>query len=89
MHASTTGPDARLARKSNGQASNPAYAGHVLMENRNGLASQVCLIYPTDTAERDAALTLVGRPGATQRITLGADEGCDAQAFIAELCGRG
>jgi hypothetical protein len=32
-----TDPDARLARQSNGQASIPDYAGHVLMENGNGL----------------------------------------------------
>ena len=36
-HASKTDPDARLARKSDGQSSILAYAGHVLMENRNGL----------------------------------------------------
>ena len=36
---SITDPDARLARKSNGQASILAYAGHVLMENRNGLVA--------------------------------------------------
>lgn len=42
-HASTTDPDARLARKSSGQSSIMAHAGHVLMENRNGLVSQVCL----------------------------------------------
>ena len=42
-HASTTDPDARLARKSNGQASIMAYAGHVLMENRNGLVARSCL----------------------------------------------
>ncbi len=85
-HASVTDPDARmLARKSNGQASSLAYAGHVLMENRNGLVSQTCLTHATGTAERDAALTLVGRLGAKWRITLGADKGYDAQAFIAAL----
>jgi transposase len=84
-HASVTDPDARLARKSNGQASILAYAGHVLMENRNGLVSQTCLTHATGTAERDAALTLVGRLGAKRRITLGADKGYDAQAFIAAL----
>ena len=84
-HASVTDPDARLARKSNGQASILAYAGHVLMENRSGLVSQTCLTHATGTAERDAALTLVGRLGAKRRITLGADKGYDAQAFIAEL----
>ena len=84
-HASVTDPDARLARKSNGQASILAYAGHVLMENRNGLVSQACLTHATGTAEREAALTLVGRLGGKRRITLGADKGYDAQAFIAAL----
>ena len=88
-HASVTDPDARLARKSDGQASILAYAGHVLMENRHGLVSQVCLTHATGTAERDAALTLVGRLGAKRRITLGADKGYDARAFIAELRSRG
>lgn len=84
-HASVTDPDARLARKSNGQASILAYAGHVLMENRNGLVAQVCLTHATGTAERDAALTLVGRLGGKRRITLGADKGYDVAPFIAEL----
>ena len=94
-HASVTDPDARLARKSNGQASILAYAGHVLMENRNGLVSQVCLTHASGTAERDAALTLIGRlrgktcatrhRGRGRRITLGADKGYDVQTFIAEL----
>jgi len=48
-HASVTDPDARLARKSNGTASIMAYAGHVLMENRNGLVSQVCLTHASGT----------------------------------------
>ena len=55
------------------------------MENRNGLVSQTCLTHATGTAERDAALTLVGRLGAKRRITLGADKGYDAQAFIVAL----
>ena len=92
-HASVTDPDARLARKSSGQASILAYAGHVLMENRNVLVSQVCLTHATGTAERDAALTLVGRlgdsrRGGKRRITLGADKGYDARAFIADLRSR-
>jgi len=36
-HASTTDPDARLARKSNGQAAKLCYAGHVVMKSRHGL----------------------------------------------------
>ena len=85
-HRSLTDPDARLARKSNGQASILAYAGHVLMENRNGLVSDTCLTGASGTAERDAALALVerrtGKPG---RITLGADKGYDVAGFITAL----
>ena len=39
-HQSTTDPAARLARKSAGKEAKLSYAGHVLMENRNGLAVQ-------------------------------------------------
>ena len=42
-HASTTDPDARLFRKGNGQEAKLCYLGHVLMENRHGLAVDGCL----------------------------------------------
>ena len=74
-HRSMTDPDARLARKSDGQSSILAYAGHVLMENRSGLVAQVCLTHAGGTAERDAALVLVDRLARRRRITLGADKG--------------
>ena len=76
-HASTTDPAARLARKSDGQASIMAYAGHVLMENRNGLVAGSCLTHATGMAERDAAVALVDRMAPSRRITLGADKGYD------------
>ncbi len=85
-HRSVTDPDARLARKSNGQASILAYAGHVLMENRNGLVAHSCLTHATGTAERDAALVLVDRLGPQPRqITLGADKGYDVMGFVHAL----
>ena len=37
-HASTTDADARLYKKAAGQAAKLCHMGHVLMENRNGLA---------------------------------------------------
>ena len=43
-HASTTDPDARLARKGSGKEAKLSYSGHVLMENRNGLAVDVALL---------------------------------------------
>jgi transposase len=83
--ASTTDPDARLTRKGPGQASKLAYMGHVLMENRNGLAVDARLTRATGTAERDAALAMIdNRPGA-HRLTLGADKAYDAASFVAEL----
>jgi transposase len=84
-HRSTTDGDARLARKSNGQASILAYAGHVLMENANGLVARSCLTHATGTAERDAGLQLVDRLGSRRRITLGPDKGYDAAGFIGAL----
>jgi transposase len=82
-HRSITDPDARLAR--NRQASILAYAGPVLMENRNGLVAHACLTHATGTAERDAALDLVTQLGARRRITLGADKGYDVAGFVAAL----
>jgi transposase len=87
-HASTTDPDARLARKSDGQSSILAYAGHVLMENRNGLVSEVCLTRASGTAERDAALMMLDRRKRRKRITLGADKGYGAARFVTDLRGR-
>ena len=87
-HASTTDPDARLARKSDGQSSILAYAGHVLMENRSGLVAQTCLTRATGTAERDAALLLLDRLAPRHRITLGADKGYDVAGFLAALRAR-
>ena len=38
-HQSTTDPEARLCRKGKGKEAKLGYAGHLLMENRNGLRS--------------------------------------------------
>ena len=84
-HASTTDPDARLIRKAAGQAAKLAYMGHVLMENRNGLAVDVRLTHATGTAEREAALAMIeDRPG-SHRKTLAADKAYDAAGFVAAL----
>jgi hypothetical protein len=37
-HASTTNPESRLFRKSDGREAKLCFMGHVLMENRRGLA---------------------------------------------------
>jgi transposase len=87
-HASTTDPDARLYRKSNGQPARLCYMGHVLMENRNGLVVDSTLTCATGTAERDATLTMLDRSPSTERITLGADKAYDITDFIGELRAR-
>ncbi len=45
-HISSTDPEARLARKGNGREAKLSFAGHLLMENRSGLAVDV-LVTPT------------------------------------------
>lgn len=84
-HASTTDPDARLYCKG-GQESRLCYMGHVLMENRHGLAVGGLATRASGTAEREAALSLIEahRPG-ERRITLGGDKGYDVAAFVEEL----
>ena len=81
-HASTTDPDARLYRKSNGTESKLCFAGHVLMDNRHGLAVDSRLTTATSRSEREAALemaeNLVGRSG----ITVGGDKGYDTRGFV-------
>lgn len=88
-HASTTDPEARLYRKGSGQESRLCYMGHVLMENRHGLAVRGEVTPATGTAEREAALALIDawRPGA-RRVTLGGDKAYDVAAFVAALRAR-
>jgi transposase len=82
-HASTTDPEARLARKGNAQEAKLYYSGHVLMENRNGLVAEVSLTQATGYAEREAALQLLGRQGGRHRRTVAADKGYDTRDFVA------
>jgi transposase len=58
-HASSTDPDARLARKSNGEGAKLAFTRHLLMENRNGLVVDAQLTHATGTAEPAAALAML------------------------------
>jgi transposase len=85
-HASTTDPDAKLYRKGDGQESRLCYMGHVLMENRNGLAVAGDVTRASGTAERDTALDLIDshRPG-RRRITVGGDKGFDVEGFVCAL----
>jgi transposase len=84
-HASTTDPDARLFRKGDAHEAKLYYQGHVLMENRHGLAVDGSLTPATGFAEREQALAMATHlpPGAT----LGADKSYDTRDFVDGLRG--
>lgn len=89
-HVSRTDPEARLARKGNGQAALLSYAEHVLMENRHGLILDVLLTQATGRCEREAALALLDRlERGRGHCTLGADKAYDTREFVAALRERG
>ena len=81
-HASTTDPDAQLFTKSKKAEALPSYMGHVLMDNRSGLAIDTRLTPAAGNAEREAAREmLAGLPGA-RRKTVGADKAFDTEDFV-------
>ena len=86
-HQSTTDSDLRLFKKTKGSEAKLVYQGHVLMENRNGLVVNAQLTQASGTAEREAALSLLGQPH--KRATLGADKAYDTQDFVAGLRAQG
>ena len=86
-HASTTDPEALLAKHSPGEAARLAYAGHLLAENRHGLIVQADLSPATGTAEREMGLELVRkeREETKGRLTVAADKHYDTREFVAAL----
>jgi transposase len=84
-HASTTEPDARLYKKAPGQPAELSYLGHVLMENRNGLAVQATVTPATGTAEREAAVTMATTLPGRGPKTMACDKGYDSQDFVVNL----
>ena len=84
-HQSTTDSEARLARKGPGKEAKLSYAGHVLMENRNGIAVNGCVTQADGRAEPQAALAMVEEIPGGHRVTLGADKGYDRKEFVQEL----
>jgi transposase len=84
-HRSTTDADSLLYRKGKGKEAKLSFMGHVLMENRNGLAVLACVTTATGTAERDAALVFAATISGAGRVTLGGDKNYDTQEFVREL----
>ena len=83
-HQSTTDAEARLTKKGVGHEAHLAYHGHVLMENRHGLAVGAMVTPASGTAESEAAQALLRRlPRRRGRRTLGADKGYDTRGNVA------
>ena len=68
-HQSTTDPNSMLCRKGKGKEAKLGYAGHLLMENRNGLA----------------ALEFADEISGHGRVTLGGDKNYDTHDFVKDL----
>jgi transposase len=84
-HASTTDPEARLAKKSKGKEAKLSYSAHALMENRNGLLMDLRVDQADGQAEWRNALTMLEQVAGAQRITVGGDKGYDVRGFV-EAC---
>jgi transposase len=85
-HQSTTDPDARLYKKADGREAKLGYLAHVLTENRHGLIIDTAVTAASGTAERDAAITMLGElPLTTRRVTVAADKAYDVRAWVAAV----
>jgi transposase len=83
-HASTTDPEAQLARKGEGKEAKLSYRGNLLVDNRNGLIVNAMVWEANGTAERDTALVMLEQIAGTKRVTVGGDKGFDTADFISE-----
>jgi transposase len=85
-HESSSDPEARLYKKCGAAAAVPAYLGHVITENRNGLVVQALATQASTTAEREAALVMLDKLKLRgEQITLGADKGYQQERFVENL----
>lgn len=89
---SRTDPDARLYKKATADKAVPAYQGHALMENRNGIIVAAQATQAATVAEREAAIAMIDSVIAPKQkrapeheITLGADTQYQEEKFIAAL----
>ena len=84
-HASTTDPEAKLYRKSAGTTAKLAYLGHAVSENRHGLIVAAQVTQASGTAERSAAIDMLGELSGPRRCTLAADKGYDTREFVRQI----
>jgi transposase len=90
-HQSTTDPESKMATKATGQTAKLSFAAHVLMENKNGLCTDVAVNPAGGTAEWDGALLMLERQRRKGVVpkTLGGDAGYDVRRFVEAIRRRG
>lgn len=83
-HASTTDPDARLARKGQGKETKLCHLASVATENRHGLIVATDVRPADGSAEVEAGIDLLATLATPRqrRKTVGADKGYDQAAFV-------
>jgi transposase len=85
-HQSTTDPEARLYKKAVGREAKLGYLAHLLTENRHGLIVDTAVTGATGTAERDAAIAMLGElPLTARRVTVGGDKNFDMRAWVSAV----
>ena len=82
-HASTTDPEARLARKGKGGEAKLSYAGHAMIDNRHGLVVNAEATQATGSAERETGIEMAS--ALPEGTTVGADKSYDTHAFVEAL----
>jgi transposase len=85
-HRSTTDPQSMLYKKGKGKEAKLSYMGHVLMENRNGLAINAEATQSTGTAEREASIEMLeeSKPK-KKKATLAGDKNYDTAKHVENL----
>jgi transposase len=85
-HESTTDPEAKLYKKSQGTTSKLSFTAHALMENRNGLLVDLRIDEANGTAERTTATEMImDVPARSKNITVGADKAYDTKDFVRDM----
>jgi len=89
-HASTSDPEARLAKKGPGKEAKLSYLASVTLDNRHGLVVATAVDSPSGTGEREQAVVMLsGLTDGRRRATVGADRGYATREFVRDIRGLG
>jgi len=88
-HRSTTDPEARLYRKSDGKEARLCFLGHAVADNRHGLLVATETTLATGKAEVEAAQRMLRRAMRRRRATVGGDKAFDQREFVEGVRAQG